>query len=118
MDESKQLINADEVGVNWRTKANSNKTARLGDTVRQVMEDWISPQQSRFGAVAQHWSQLLPVELCRHCRLGGMSGGQLKVLVDSPSYMHELRLCSPQLLKELQQRCPAARIKRIKFAIG
>jgi hypothetical protein len=42
----------------------------------------------------------------------------LKVFVDSPSYMHELRLCGPQLLSELQERCRSARVRTIKFAIG
>jgi hypothetical protein len=116
MDESRLLRNANKVGVKRRTKPNS--TATLGDVLGELMEGWITPQQSRFGTVAQLWGELLPAELCRHCRLGGISGGQLKVFVDSPSYMYELRLCSSQLLKELQQRCPKARIKRITFAIG
>jgi predicted nucleic acid-binding Zn ribbon protein len=116
MDEIEKLRKANKAGMERRTKPNS--TATLGDAVRQLMEDWISPQQSRFGGVAEFWSELLPAELSRHCRLAGISGGQMKVLVDSPSYMHELRLCSSQLLEALRQRCPKARIKRIKFAIG
>jgi len=114
MDEDQQLRNI----VRWRTKSNSNRTARLGDAVKQLMENQISPQQARFGPIVEFWSQLLPAELCRHCKLAELSGGQLKVLVDSPTHLYELQLCSSQLLEELQQQCPRARIKKIKFAVG
>ena len=112
MDQDQQLLNI----AKWRTK--SNRTARLGDAVRQLMENQILPRQARFEAVVELWSQLLPAELRRHCKLADISGGQLKVLVDSPAHLYELQLCSSQLLEELQQQCPRARIKKIKFAVG
>jgi hypothetical protein len=112
MDQDQQLLNI----ARWRTK--SNRTARLGDAVKQLMENQILPRQAKFGAIAELWSQLLPAELHRHCKLADVAGGQLKVLVDSPTHLYELRLCSSQLLEELQQQCPRARIKKIKFAVG
>jgi len=118
MDESEKLRNFYTVGFSRPAKPGSNKTTKLGDVVKQLVEERISPQQANFVSIAQLWSQLLPVELWRHCEIADMRGGQLKVLVDSPSYMHELRLCSSQLLEQLQQWCPQARIRRIKFAIG
>ncbi len=114
MDEDQQLRNI----IRWRTKSNSNRTAKLGDAVKQLMENRISPQQARFGPIAELWSQLLPAELCRHCKLADLSGGQLKVLVDSPTHLCELQWCSSQLLEELQQQCPRARIREIKFTVG
>jgi len=107
MDESKRLRNTVR-----------HRTARLGDILSELMEQQISPQQARFGSIIELWSQLLPPELHRHCRIADISGGQLKVLVDSPSYMYELRLCSSALLGELQRQCPRARIRKIKFTIG
>ncbi|MHC4494517.1 MAG: hypothetical protein ACYSYM_01700 [Planctomycetota bacterium] len=38
--------------------------------------------------------------------------------VDSSSYMYELQLCSSELLEELQQQCPKARLTRIKFTVA
>lgn len=105
-------------GANMRTKSSSKATARLGEVVSELMEQQISPRQGRFGPVAELWSDLLPAELGLHCRLADISGGQLKVLVDSPSYMQELRLCREDLLRELQRRCPRARINQIKITIG
>lgn len=114
MDEAEQLHNV----ARWRAKPNPNRAERLGDVLTELMENQISPRQARFGAINELWSRLLPAELERHCKLADISGGQLKVLVDSPSHLHELWLCSSELLAELQQQCPQARIKKIKFTLG
>lgn len=92
--------------------------AVLGDVLNELMEKRVSPQQSRFGLITEAWNQLLPAELCRHCRIDGISGGRLKVLTDSPSYMYELQLLSSELLEELSREYPQARIREIKFAVG
>jgi len=114
MDDSEQLRNI----VKWRTKQKPDRVARLGDAIKQLMESQISPRQARFGPVAELWDQLLPAELHRHCKIVDMSGGQLKVLVDSPSYANELRWCGSELLEEIKQQCPRAKIKKIKFVVG
>jgi len=114
MDEHEQLRNA----AKWRTKRQPDRTIKLGDIVKDYIGNRVSPQQTMFELIAQQWDQMLPVELRRHCKIVDICGGQMKVLVDSSPYMHELRLCSPELLAELQQRCPKARIKKIKLAIG
>jgi predicted nucleic acid-binding Zn ribbon protein len=108
-----------ERGAIERPAARQAKTAvRIGDVLGELMEKRVSPQQIRFGLIAEAWSQLLPVELCQHCRIAGISGSRLKVLADSPSYMYELQLLSCELLKELARQCPQARIQEIKFAVG
>ncbi len=104
--------------VKWRTKQKPNKTVRLGDVVKQLVENQVSPRQAKFEIIAEVWSRLLTADLRRHCEIADISGGQLKVLVDSPSYVYELRLCGSELLEELQQQCPRAQIKKIKFVIG
>ena len=114
MDDSQQLRSIAE----RRTKQKPGGTVRLGDTINQLMENRISPQQARFGSISELWSQLLPDELHQHCKITDVSAGQLKVLVDLPPYMHELRLCSSELLKELQRQCPRAQIKKIKLVLG
>jgi len=114
VDQGKLLRNA----VKWRTAHQGNNTFKLGDVLNNLLDNKVSPQQSRFRLIVESWSQLLPTELRRHCRVAEISGGRLKVLTDSPSYMYELQLCSSELLKELARRCPRARIKEIKFAVG
>ena len=114
MDEDERLRNA----VEWRRSPKSQTTIRLGQVVQQLMTEQISPRQARFSQVAAVWSQLLPAELCRHCEIVDISGGQLEVQVDSPSYVYELQLCSSELLEELQRQCPKARLTKIKFVVG
>ena len=94
------------------------RTARLGDVVRQLMERQILPRQAKFEPVVQLWNQLLPEELRRHCEIVDFSSGQLKVRVDSPSHASELRWCSSQLLDEIQDQCPRAKLKEIKVVIA
>jgi predicted nucleic acid-binding Zn ribbon protein len=113
-DEGERLRKA----VKWRVAHQANDPVGLGDVLSELMESRVSPQQIRFGLIAEAWSQLLPAELYQHCKIVDVSSGRLKVLVDSPSYMYELQLLSYELLKELARRCPRARIKEIKFAVG
>lgn len=112
--EDEQLYSA----VKWQRKRQQPETVRLGDVTKQLMDNRISPQQARFGPIAELWNRLLPEELHRHCKIAGISGGQLNVLVDLPAYMFELQLCSSELLSELQRQCPRANIKKIKFVVG
>lgn len=90
----------------------------LGEVLSELMEKRISPQQGRFEMIAEVWSQLLPTELYRHCRIAGISGYKLKVLADSPSYMYELQLLSSELLEEIGGQYPQARIKELKITVG
>lgn len=94
-----------------------DKMIRVGDVVQQLMDNQLSPRQEAFDVIDQQWRQLLPVELVRHSRIAGISGGQLKIQVDSASYMYELQLCSSGLLSELQRLCPQARVKEIKLVL-
>jgi predicted nucleic acid-binding Zn ribbon protein len=97
---------------------NADGTVRLGEVAQQLMTEQISPRQEKFSSVSEVWSQMLPAELAQHCEIVGVSGGQLKVQVDSPSYMYELQLCSSELLDELQRQCPKARLTKIKFVVS
>jgi hypothetical protein len=114
MDEDERLLNA----TRWRRSWKTYRAANLGKVARQLMDERISPQQARFSQVAEVWSRLLPVELCGHCEIIDISGGQLTVQADSPSYVYELKLCSSELLEELQWQCPKARLTKIKLVVA
>jgi predicted nucleic acid-binding Zn ribbon protein len=127
MDGSRQLDNPavvragaklDGRGVRQRRRTTSGEAARLGDVLSELVEGQILPRHIKFESIAELWCQLLPMELRRHCKIADISGGQLKVVADSPSYANKLRWCSSQLLEELRQRCRRGRIKRIKITVG
>jgi len=96
----------------------ADRVVRLDSAVQELVGGRISPQQDIFASIDKLWSQLLPSGLIQHCKIDDVSGGQLKVKVDSPLYVHELRLICSELLKELQKQCPKARIKKIKFTLA
>lgn len=91
---------------------------RLGEVASAFLERSVLPLQGRFGAVAEVWGELLPAQLGQHCRIDDVRCGRLRVVVDCPTYANELRWCGAELVKELSQRCPQARIKEIKFVVG
>ena len=94
---------------------NPDRITSIGEAAEQFMDERISPRQKRYGAVIEIWRQVLPEELCRHCEIIDISGGQLTVRADSPSYKYELHLCSSEILKELQRQCPRVRLTKIKL---
>ena len=100
------------------SRTRPQNSLKLGDIAAQLLENRISPQQAKYGQLADVWSQLLPQELKKHCRLADFSAGRLKVTADSSAYVYELQLCSSELLRQLQQQCPAARITKIKITMG
>lgn len=114
VDEGEQLRRA----VKWRTAHRAERAVSLGDVLSGLMENQVAPQQTRFGLITEALSQMLPAELYQHCRIVDVSGGRLKVTVDSPSYVYEMQLLSSELLEEFARQYPRARIKEIKFAVG
>jgi len=117
----KKMAEADEQLrniVKWRAKSDANHPIRLGDAVKQLVEERISPRQAGFELIVGLWRELLPEGLHRHCRIAGISGGRLEVLVDSPLYANELRWCSSELLEQIKRQCPQARIEKIQFVVG
>ena len=102
--------------VKWR-KTKRYKATKLGNALDGIMKH-VEPRQNAFNMVTEFFQQTLPAELLEHCKIGDIKAGQLKIIVDSPVYVHELRLCSAELLQQLQNSCRQAKIREIKFAIN
>ena len=94
---------------------NPDRIIMIGEAVEQFIGQEVSPKQKRYGAVLEAWNHALPEELSRHCEIIDISGGQLTIQIDSPSYKYELHLCSSEILKELQKKCPRIRLTKIKL---
>ena len=89
---------------------------RIGDVVSGFVQR-LEPLHDRYDSVAEAWDGLLPDALRAHCRIAGVTNGCLRVAAEGSSYLYELQLCKPVLLRELQRLCPAARIRRIDVAM-
>jgi len=89
--------------------------------IGQIVADFVGtlgPVHDRYDSVAEAWEQLLPGNLRSHCRVGGLTNGCLKLVADGSSYLYELQLCRPVLLRELQRVCPVANVRRIEVAMA
>jgi hypothetical protein len=95
----------------------SKDACRLGELLPGFLQA-LGPTRDRFDSVADAWQDLLPANLHSHCRLGGLTDGCLRILADGSSYIYELQLCKAVLLREVQQRCPGARLRRIEVALA
>ena len=101
--------------VSQRKTNKPSSTTKLSDALAELLEKHISPKQSCYEFVKGVWDEILPAELTQHTSIDQIERGNLKICVDSPSYMYELKLCSSKLLRYLQQRCVDAKIRKITF---
>ena len=104
--------------VKWRKPKKPKSGVLLSEMLGEILEKQISPKQGVYDTISYAWEQLLPDQLRQHCKIVDINAGRVKVKVDNPSYLHEFRLCSCQLLEELQKLCPKARVKKIDFSLS
>ncbi len=98
-----------------------SKPAPLAEALAQIMQPPKTGLSSRYEAASrlnEAWSQLLPVEMIRRCRIADLAGGILTVEVDSPSYMYELRISSQQIVEHLKEQCPEAKLRAMKIVLA
>jgi len=114
MDQQQYLHNI----VKWKRPKKVKSEVSLSEMLSEIMEKQISPKQGVYDIISQALEQLLPEQLRQHCKIVGIDAGRVKVKADNPSYLHEFRLCSGQLLEELQKICPKARVKKIELSLG
>ena len=106
-----------------KSRARKGKRDRMADPARlaELVDAFVgrlAPMPKRTDSVTEALAGLLPPGLQAHCRLGGVTSGSLKLLVDGASYMYELQLCKAELLEELQRLCPGAGLRRIQIAMA
>ena len=110
-------------GEQGRSEANRQArkypgAVRLGEVLRDFMDNQVLNRQGYMEAAAQVCSQVLPSGLVEHCQIAGLFGGQLKIVVDSAAYMYELQVCSSQLLGEMRRRHPRIPVEKIKVSLA
>jgi hypothetical protein len=90
----------------------------LGEVLGKIIVKRLSVRHEQTLQLEQAWAEILPPDLAAHCRIEEFSTGTLKVAVDGPGYMHELRLCKKDLCSEINRAVPGARIRDMKLVIG
>ena len=114
------MIDSDEQlrNITNRKKPKDYSPARLGPLLEQYITEQVSPKYRQFSTVEGAWLQVVPEELAPHCRCEDVSGGQLRIVVDSPAYMYKLQTISGELLEKLEQICRRPNIRKLKFVPG
>lgn len=110
MDEESLLRNIGK----WRKPRYKNMAGSIGSVVDIYVKEKLWGSKRRAAAV-DIWAELVPAELAEHCRLVGLSRGQMQIEVESGPFMFQMQAFSSQLLAQLRQKCPGAGIEKIKL---
>ena len=103
----------------WQQRQRRQRGKALGSEVMVFMRRLVRPRQRMLSQLSQGWQELLPEELAEHSCLESFRRGQLRVLVDSSSHLHELNLLVQEGLADwLRERCPSAGLSGIKLVHG
>ncbi len=109
--EQRQFLKYEDQG---RKPVAKRQEAKLGQCLDGVMKRNIEPRYRECGAVVDAFIEMIPQALAEHCRIAGVEKGVITITADLPCYLHELRICSDELLRHIRQRSPQVRIKRIR----
>src|SRR4051812_43257253 len=91
----------------------------LGPELITFFKHGIQKRQTKFGAIADCWSQLIPETLLDHTALESFHRGQLTVLVDSSTHLYELKqLLLSGLQRQLLIACKSAGLRKINLKLG
>jgi hypothetical protein len=91
----------------------------LGDDLVAFYKHSVQKKQSKFGKIAEAWSQLIPETLLGHTCLESFHAGTLKVLVDSSSHLYELKtVLLAGLEKQILLACRSAGLRKVSLKIG
>ena len=91
----------------------------LGTSLDGFLRRNVYPRQKKVMELARAWHDLVPAELSEHSCVEDFRGGQMRILVDSSSYIYELHLMVQEgLLDQMRQRCPRLPLAEIKLLSG
>ena len=114
IDEEQQLHNI----IRFKKTPVRKDPSRLGAILEEFLQKELAPKRRQADDLSRAWLDIVPADIAPHCRCDGILNGQLKVIVDSPAYMYQLKILSAELLDQLGEPSRRTRIKAIKLTIG
>jgi hypothetical protein len=85
-----------------------------------ILEHW-EPGEIRTdeaSAVAAVWAEAVGEDVSRRTRSGRLRDGVLTVYTAGSTWSHQLTFLAPSIVAELNARCPAAHVKRLRFVVA
>lgn len=91
---------------------------RIGDLVRQFLEDRGWEGGDPYSPLFTGWKQVVGEPLATHCRLAEVEDGILIVDVDHPGWLQMLSMKSRTVLEAARKAAPKARIEALRGRIA
>ncbi len=88
----------------------------IKDVINKVIGGIADKNPSTHDKIDRIWKNLLTEQELKHTKLSGISEETLSVCVDSPAWMHQMRIRQTKILKQLKEE--VSNIKHIRFKIG
>jgi len=100
-------------------RSDASYASALGPEMVDFFQQSVRKRQTKFGKLAECWSQLVPETLSEHCALESLNRGTLTVLVDSASHLYELKqLLLAGIQQQLILACKFAGLKKVTLKPG
>jgi len=88
----------------------------IKDVINKVIGGIANRNPDQHNKIDRIWKNLLTEQELKHTKLIGIKEGALSVYVDSPAWLHQMRIRQTKILKQLKEE--VADIKHIYFKIG
>jgi len=88
----------------------------IKDVVMKVVGGIASKKPDQHDKIERIWQNLLTKQELKHTKLLGVNKKTLSICIDSPAWMHQMRLRRTKILKQLKEDIPE--IEDIRFKIG
>ena len=93
----------------------NKRFAKVGELLPAVLKSVGLEQKFREQEVLALWPEIVGEHIAARTRAVRVEKGVMFVHVDHGAWMQELHFKEKELLRRLQEKAPAARLKRIRF---
>ena len=89
----------------------------IGAVIPALIKRWGLERRFQEEALQRDWVDIVGPVLARHARPGRLDRGILHIYVDHPAWLMELRPLEPDVLRKVQERYGADRIRQTRWAV-
>jgi len=104
-------------GLEARRPTPEREVRCIDSILGEVMEGLRVPEREETKLLRGAWPELVGAQIAAHSRPGRVENGALRVFVNHPGWMPELRRIDRVLISRIRERYPALRIRRIWFEL-
>lgn len=91
------------------------------DSVKNIIEQILGEIKKNNlprAGIVDIWKEIAGKKAVRHTRLVTFKAGTLTVNVDSTSWLYELNICKPLLMRKMKKKLSDRPLKELRFRIG